>query len=254
MEMDYGVGRLLDLLEELSLTENTFTYFSSDNGAHLEEVNLHGEPEGGSNGPFPGGKGHGAMEGGIRVPGLVMWPKVLPASRIVSAPTMQMDIFTTIHSIVEQDLPENVTIDGRNILPLLKAQTETSPHEVMFHYCGTYLHGARFMDHGGRVYKVTFVTPKYKPFETKCQFVCMCYGNHVIEHHPPIIEEYVDNPFNAYQLTPGQMPYIRILTAVNRAIEQHQNSLTEVPSQFSLVNSIWKPWLQPCCNFPRCHC
>ena len=54
MEMDYGVGRVLDFLEKNNLKENTFVYFSSDNGGHLEEVGIDGEQEGGFNGIYKG--------------------------------------------------------------------------------------------------------------------------------------------------------------------------------------------------------
>ena len=33
MELDYGVGQILDRLKELKLDKNTFAFFSSDNGA-----------------------------------------------------------------------------------------------------------------------------------------------------------------------------------------------------------------------------
>src|SRR5690606_25547160 len=137
LELDHAVGRVLDLLDELDIASRTLTYFSSDNGAHLEEVDRDGHPEGGSNGIFRGGKGHGAMEGGIRVPTFVMWPGVLPANRTIDVPTMQPDIFATIHSIVQLELPRSVLIDGRDIFPLLKGDADSSPHRFMFHYCGT---------------------------------------------------------------------------------------------------------------------
>lgn len=63
LELDHAVGQILDLLERMQIQNETFVYFSSDNGGHLEEVNLEGQPEGGSNGRWRGGKGHGAREG-----------------------------------------------------------------------------------------------------------------------------------------------------------------------------------------------
>lgn len=56
MEMDYGVGRVLDFLQNNNLKDNTFVYFSSDNGGHLEEVGIDGEQEGGFNGIYKGDK------------------------------------------------------------------------------------------------------------------------------------------------------------------------------------------------------
>ena len=54
MEMDNGIGNILDFLRDNNLRDNTFVYFSSDNGGHLEEVGLNGEQEGGFNGLYKG--------------------------------------------------------------------------------------------------------------------------------------------------------------------------------------------------------
>jgi arylsulfatase A-like enzyme len=54
MEMDYGVGKILDLLQQINVKDNTFVYFSSDNGGHLEETDLNGHQEGGYNGIYKG--------------------------------------------------------------------------------------------------------------------------------------------------------------------------------------------------------
>lgn len=59
MELDYAVGQIIDHLERLKIRDNTFIYFSSDNGGHLEEYSIDREFEGGYNGEFKGGKGQG---------------------------------------------------------------------------------------------------------------------------------------------------------------------------------------------------
>ena len=55
-EMDWSVGQILAAVEELSLKENTFVYFTSDNGPHLEDVSTSGEYHGGWSGIHKGGK------------------------------------------------------------------------------------------------------------------------------------------------------------------------------------------------------
>ena len=249
LELDHAVGQILNQLEELEIQNDTFTYFSSDNGGHLEETNNEGQPEGGSNGIFRGGKGHGAMEGGIRVPSFVMWPSVLPSNRIVDVPTMQMDIFATIHSIVGREMPKSVIIDGKDILPLLKGQSEFSPHQFMFHYCGIYLHGVRWVESLDRVWKLYYYTPKYKPNEEKCSFVCMCFGEYVLQHDPPLVYNIAKDPSERNPLNVTNSEYSRIVDTILQAKNRHQASLTQVASQFSLTHSVWKPWLQPCCSW-----
>ena len=55
-EMDWSVGQIMAAVEELGLKENTFVYFTSDNGPHLEEITDTGEYHGGWHGIYKGGK------------------------------------------------------------------------------------------------------------------------------------------------------------------------------------------------------
>ncbi|XP_027049658.1 steryl-sulfatase-like [Pocillopora damicornis] len=76
--MDWSVGQIMATVEKLGLRENTFVYFTSDNGPHLEEVSNTGEYHGGWNGIFKGGKGQ-CWDGGVRMPTVVSWPGHIPA-------------------------------------------------------------------------------------------------------------------------------------------------------------------------------
>ncbi|GIY87917.1 hypothetical protein CEXT_59452, partial [Caerostris extrusa] len=51
-EMDWAVGKIMEKVENLGFLNNTFVYFSSDNGAHVEERGKNGQREGGFNGIF----------------------------------------------------------------------------------------------------------------------------------------------------------------------------------------------------------
>ena len=55
-EMDWSVGQIMASLEELGLRENTFVYFTSDNGPHLEEISPSGDYHSGWKGIYKGGK------------------------------------------------------------------------------------------------------------------------------------------------------------------------------------------------------
>uniref|UniRef100_A0A671TQ47 N-acetylgalactosamine-6-sulfatase n=1 Tax=Sparus aurata TaxID=8175 RepID=A0A671TQ47_SPAAU len=69
MELDDSIGRLLKALRFLNIENNTFVFFTSDNGAALSS----GPHESGSNGPFLCGK-ETTFEGGMREPAIAWWP------------------------------------------------------------------------------------------------------------------------------------------------------------------------------------
>lgn len=165
-----------------------------------------------------------------------------------------MDILPTIQAIVGEEAPPNRTIDGKDILGLLSGQSELSPHQFMFHYCGTYLHGVRWIEDVDNVWKVYFYTPKYRPNEEKCQFVCMCQEPYVLQHEPPLVYKIGQDLTEKALLDVNQTDYRRVIEAVHKATSKHQAGLWPVPSQFSVSNSMWKPWLQPCCSLPLCRC
>lgn len=71
MEHFSPLGQILNVLEELKLANNTLVYFTSDQGAHVEEVSTKGEIHGGSNGIYKGkesGKAGNANVGQLRPP------------------------------------------------------------------------------------------------------------------------------------------------------------------------------------------
>ncbi|XP_072812115.1 steryl-sulfatase isoform X5 [Vicugna pacos] len=142
-EMDWSVGQILDVLDELKLANNTLVYFSSDQGAHVEEMSIRGEVHGGSNGIYKGGKANN-WEGGIRVPGVLRWPGVIQAGLEIDEPTSNMDIFPTVAKLAGAPLPEDRIIDGRDLMPLLRGESQHSDHEFLFHYCNFYLNAVRW--------------------------------------------------------------------------------------------------------------
>ena len=53
-ELDWSVGEIVKAVEKLGVSDNTFIYFTSDNGAHTDEYGLDGERHGGYNGIYKG--------------------------------------------------------------------------------------------------------------------------------------------------------------------------------------------------------
>ena len=112
-EVDWSVGQVLDLVDELGIAANTLVIFTSDNGGQ--------ERHGANNGPLRAGKGT-TYEGGMRVPTLCRWPGKIPANSASNSITTTMDFLPTIASLAGVDIPDDRRIDGVNIWPALSGE------------------------------------------------------------------------------------------------------------------------------------
>ncbi len=137
MEIDWSVGEILQALERNGLSEKTLVIFTSDNGPWLS----YGD-HAGSKGNLREGKGT-VWEGGVRIPCIMRWPGKIPQHQVCDAPAMTIDFLPTIARITGTQLPEH-TIDGLNILPLMKAESGAqSPHEALYFYWDNRLQAIR---------------------------------------------------------------------------------------------------------------
>lgn len=139
--IDWGVGQILDTLDELGLSENTVVVFTSDNGPWL----IMGE-DGGFAAPLRSGKGM-TYEGGMRVPGLMRWPGTIPAGSICTELATTMDLLPTFAKLAGTEAPSDRIIDGKDIQPLMTGQGDAkTPHEAFYYYLGNELHAVRSGD------------------------------------------------------------------------------------------------------------
>ncbi|KAL1790829.1 arylsulfatase E [Sigmodon hispidus] len=257
-EMDWMVGQILDMLDREGLTDNTLVYFASDHGGSLESRMGHTQL-GGWNGVYRGGKGMGGWEGGIRVPGILRWPGVLPAGRVVDEPTSMMDVFPTVVRLGGGAEPSDRAIDGRDLMPLLRGETPHSDHEFLLHYCEVFLHAARWVQRDRRrVWKVHFMTPNFHPEGAGACYgsaVCPCIGD-VTEHNPPLLFDLSSDPSETHPLTPDMEPeFHTIVGKLRQEAARHWLSLSHIHQQMGTIYNVWRPWLQPCCGeFPWCGC
>ncbi|MDH7602736.1 MAG: arylsulfatase [Armatimonadota bacterium] len=115
--MDKGIGKIINTLHDYGIAENTIVLFTSDNGPQF----------GGDedmcttrfNCGFNGCKGL-VYEGGIRVPAILWWPAALSGGREVSHMIHFTDWFPTLAAVAGAKVPQNLHIDGLNVLPLLQ--------------------------------------------------------------------------------------------------------------------------------------
>ncbi|XP_033865178.2 steryl-sulfatase [Acipenser ruthenus] len=252
-EVDWSVGQIMSTLDHLNLNERTLVYFTSDQGAHLEEISsINGDIHGGWNGIYKGGKATN-WEGGIRVPGIVRWTGVLPAGTHNDQPTSNMDIFPTVVNLAGLPVPSDRIIDGHNLMPLLQGNVRQSEHEFLFHYCNAYLNAVRWLPRqSDSIWKVFFFTPNFYPENSNSclhTHVCLCTKGYITHHDPPLLFDLSKDPSEEIPLTPETEPNFHLIMAVVRqAVANHTKTLSDVPNQLSLSNAFWKPWLQPCCS------
>ena len=139
-EIDNSVGQIIKALKERDLEENTIIIFTSDNGPWLSYGN-----HSGSAGIYKEGKGT-SWEGGHRVPGVVYYPNEIKKNTKIEAPAMGIDWLPTIADFTKSVLPDK-KIDGLSLVPLLKGETEKSPHQnFFFYYNRNELHAIRHLD------------------------------------------------------------------------------------------------------------
>ncbi|XP_062390621.1 arylsulfatase D isoform X2 [Sardina pilchardus] len=258
-EVDWMIGRMVNAIDRLSLSNKTLMYFTSDHGGFIEDSDARG-PKGGWNGIYRGGKAMGGWEGGIRVPGIFRWPGRLAAGKVIDEPTSLMDIYPTLVNLAGGQLPQDRVLDGHDLMPLMEGRTERSEHEFMFHYCGMYLNAVRWHPPGSdAIFKVHFFTPNFSPPGAGGCYeigICMCHGEFVTYHDPPLLFDLAEDPSESTALTAESEPlYAEVLRRVSHAVEDHRRTLQPAPNQLSWENVLWRPWLQPCCGtFPLCSC
>ncbi len=114
-DLDEQVGRLLNVLDELGLAENTVIFYSSDNGPEDYRVGNASNAGVGSTGVLRGRK-RSMYEGGIRTFGLVRWPGHVPAGRVdgVSV-TGGVDLLPTVCGLAGVQLPAKQAVDGEDV-------------------------------------------------------------------------------------------------------------------------------------------
>eukprot|EP01013_Petalomonas_cantuscygni_P038321 TRINITY_DN69402_c0_g1_i1.p1 TRINITY_DN69402_c0_g1~~TRINITY_DN69402_c0_g1_i1.p1 ORF type:complete len:460 (+),score=64.41 TRINITY_DN69402_c0_g1_i1:526-1905(+) len=120
-ELDRGIGRILDALDEAGIADNTLVIFTSDNGPWFE----------GDTGGFRDRKG-GTYEGSYRVPMLARWPGTIPAGSVSHEMAMSIDFLPTIAAVSGAALPTDREIDGRDLSELLRGKPVTIHDELFF--------------------------------------------------------------------------------------------------------------------------
>ncbi len=129
--LDRSVGEIIRTLKELNIYGRTLIFFTSDNGGanyiELEDINK----------PFRGWK-ISFFEGGIRVPFILSWPDQIDPGLKFDKPVHHFDIFSTIASAANVQIPMDRKIDGVDLMPYIKGEKIANPHQTLFWRSGNH--------------------------------------------------------------------------------------------------------------------
>lgn len=131
--VDDGVGRVLDTLDELDLSDNTLVFFLSDNGGATNNGSI--------NTPLRATKGT-IYEGGMRVPFAFRWPGKIPRGVDYEEPVSSMDILGTMAALTGVEIASERPLDGVNLMPYLGGKKKGAPHDFLFWQMFDKGHGA----------------------------------------------------------------------------------------------------------------
>jgi len=134
MMIDDYIGRLMQVLEETGIEENTLIIFTSDNGcspeANFELLE--------SKGHYPSHqfRGHKAdiYEGGHRVPFIARWPAKIEKGSICDATICTTDFFATCADIVNCSIPDTEGEDSFSMMALLTRNSSQSSRKATIHH------------------------------------------------------------------------------------------------------------------------
>ena len=173
--VDQSVGKIVAVLEDLELRDNTFIFVTSDNGAYQWV---------GSNYPLRGEKGE-LFEGGIKVPAFANWPGKVPAGKYTDALTMTMDLSPTFLTIAGLDHPITDPFDGVDLSPVLFRNEGLEKRILFWRFINPYVDTKAYAvrDEGWKylVYERENFLFNLKQDKTE--------SNNLIQYYPSIAEE-----------------------------------------------------------------
>ena len=127
--LDREVGRIVALLDELELREDTLVLFTSDNGPTYDRLGGSHSDFFASPGPFSGRKGR-VLEGGLRVPLVANWPGHVPAGEQSEHVAAFWDLFPTFLELAGAPAPEG--LDGLSFAATLRGGADQREHDYLY--------------------------------------------------------------------------------------------------------------------------
>lgn len=127
--MDAGVGKILDRLQDLGLSEDTLVIFTADNGMNMGHHGIWGK----GNGTFP----FNLFDTAVKVPFLARWPGKIPPGKVTESMCSHYDIMQTIKEIMELKGEPDEGLPGKSFAQVLLKGAEEDNHVVILDEYGS---------------------------------------------------------------------------------------------------------------------
>ncbi len=205
-EIDWSVGQIMETLRQHGLEDNTFVFFTSDNGPWLVM-----DERGGSSGLLREGKGS-TWEGGMREPAIAKYPAGIEPGWVCTSVATTLDLFPTFVGLADGNIPQDRILDGVDIMPLL-TKKDSVAKDTVFYYKGRELYAIR---KGAWKAHYKTVTRPYGPdrlFE---------------DHDPPLLFNVEVDPSEKYNRA-GEHP--EIIEKIDAIKKDHEANLEIVPTR-----------------------
>ena len=244
MEMDYCVGAILQKLKDLGIDENTFVFFTSDNGAATYRG-----AQGGDNGPFLCGK-ETTFEGGMREPGIAWWPGTVPAGAISHQLATNMDLFTTSISLAGVKPPQDRVIDGIDLTSILTNKEQAVIDRPVFFYRGNEMMAVRV-----GAYKAHYWL--WVQFGKQPLHFTFCRGQYIqnvtvhdqMDHtQQPVVFNVNRDPGEKYMLNHRSAEYKAAMAVISKVVKEHQEQLEPGQPSLNYCDNAVQNWSPPGCE------
>ena len=131
---DRHIGRLLDALDALHLSESTLVVFTGDNGPEDLVVANASHSAAGSPGPFRGRK-RSLYEGGVRMPLIVRWKGHTPAGRVDDESVLgAVDLLPTLCLLAAAPAPAELPLDGEDVSDALHGRIHRRERPLLWEW------------------------------------------------------------------------------------------------------------------------
>ncbi|XP_020643891.3 N-acetylgalactosamine-6-sulfatase [Pogona vitticeps] len=243
-EIDSSVGKILSSLRNLGISENTFVFFTSDNGAAL----ISAPQQAGSNGPFLCGK-QTTFEGGMREPAIAWWPGHIPAGQVSHQLSSVMDLFSTGLALAGLEPPSDRQIDSINLLPAILQGKLID--RTIFYYRGNEMMAVRV-----GLYKAHYWTWS-NSWEQFSQGIDFCPGQNVSgvtthnqEEHSklPLLFHLGRDPGEKFPISFSSDEYQEVMGRISPIVKQHQETLIPGQPQLNVCDKAVMNWAPPGCE------